>query len=131
MWLVNLMKPKTLLVNFLNNQIHFFFWIFLIYYNLFKLKSLISFNSQSWLVKENNKSFNFILLIINPILFVISNSIINIKFVALNEDINDKFLFLIKNFYWKENIINNITLVNFLLVLNYIYRKIIIINNLI
>ena len=50
------------------------------------------------MVKENNISFNFILLIINPILFVISNSIINIKFVALNEDINDKFLFLIKNF---------------------------------
>ena len=82
------------------------------------------------MVKENNKSFNFILLIINPILFVISNSIINIKFVALNEDINDKFLFSIKNFYWKENIINNIILVNFLLVLNYIYGKIIIINNL-
>ena len=84
---------------------------------------MISFNGQSWIVKENNKSFNFILLIINPILFVISNSIINIKFAALNEDINDKFLFLIKNFYWKENIINNITLVNFLLVLNYIYGK--------
>ena len=94
---------------------------------------MISFNGQSWIVKENNKSFkfNFILLIINPILFVIFNSIINIKFVALNEDINDKFLFLIKNFYWKENIINNITLVNFLLVLNYIYGKNIIINNLI
>ena len=31
MWLVNLIKPKTLLVNFLNNQIHFFIWIFFIY----------------------------------------------------------------------------------------------------
>ena len=107
MWLVNLIKPKTLFVNFLNNQIHFFIEFSLF---IFKLKSLISFNGQSWIVKENNKSFkfNFILLIINPILFVISNSIINIKFAALNEDINDKFLFLIKNFYWKENIINNI-----------------------
>ena len=87
---------------------------------------MISFNGQSWIVKENNKSFkfNFILLIINPILFVIFNSIINIKFVSLQEDIIDKFLFSIKNFYWKENIINNIILVNISLVLNYIYGKI-------
>ena len=113
MWLVNLIKPKTLLVNFLNNQIHFFIEFSLF---IFKLKSLISFNGQSWIVKENNKSFNFILLIINPILFIIFNFIINI--------INDKFLFSIKNFYWKENIINNIILVNFLWVLNYIYGKI-------
>ena len=56
--------------------------------------------------------------------FKISNSILTIKFVALYEDNNDKFIFSLKNFIRKRNIIINITFVNILLVLNFIPGKI-------
>ena len=56
--------------------------------------------------------------------FKISNSILTIKFVALYEDNNDKFIFSLKNFIIKTNIIINITFVNILLVLNFIPVKI-------
>ena len=50
--------------------------------------------------------------------FKISNSILIIKFVALYEDNNDKFIFSLTNFIRKRNIIIYITFVNILLVLN-------------
>ena len=56
--------------------------------------------------------------------FKISNFILTIKFVALYEDNNDKFIFSLKNFIRKRNIIINITFVNILLVLNFIPGKI-------
>ena len=56
--------------------------------------------------------------------FKISNSILTIKFVALYEDNNDKFIFSLTNFIRKRNIIINITFVNILLVLNFIPGKI-------
>jgi len=56
--------------------------------------------------------------------FKISNSILIIKFVALYGDNNDKFIFSLKNFIRKRNIIINITFVNILLVLNFIPVKI-------
>jgi len=56
--------------------------------------------------------------------FKISNSILIIKFVALYEDNNDKFIFSLNNFIRKRNIIINITFVNILLVLNFIPGKI-------
>ena len=56
--------------------------------------------------------------------FKISNSILIINFVALFEDNNDKFIFSLKNFIRKRNIIINITFVNILLVLNFIPGKI-------
>ena len=55
--------------------------------------------------------------------FKISNSILIIKFVALYEDNNDKFIFSLKNFIRKRNIII-IAFVNILLVLNFIHGKI-------
>ena len=56
--------------------------------------------------------------------FKISNSILIIKFVALYEDNNDKFIFFFLFFIRKRNIIINITFVNILLVLNFIPGKI-------
>ena len=56
--------------------------------------------------------------------FKISNSILTIKFVALYEDNNGKFIFSLKNFIIKTNIIINLTFVNILLVLNFIPGKI-------
>ena len=56
--------------------------------------------------------------------FKISNSILTIKFVALYEDNNDKFIFSLTNFIRKRNIIINITFVNILFVLNFIPGKI-------
>ena len=56
--------------------------------------------------------------------FKISNSILTIKFVALYEDNNDKFIFSLTNIIRKRNIIINITFVNILLVLNFIPGKI-------